>query len=124
MSKQGTQQGSEEKETQMKIVFVGDSGVGKTTMINSYLYQTPEKYTNPTVGTMFFTKLINFDNTKYSVQIWDTAGQERFRAMTPLCFKDANGVIMVCDLTDKASLMGLREWLAMIRDHAPEETCR
>lgn len=54
-------------------------------------------------------------------QIWDTAGQERFKSMTPLCFKDADGVVLVCDLTDKSSLMGLREWLKTVRDHAPEK---
>ena len=112
---------AEKREPQFKIVFVGDSGVGKTTMINSYLYETTEKYTNPTVGTMFFTKTLSIEGTVYTLQIWDTAGQERFRAMTPLCFKDANGVIMVCDLTDKGTLMGLREWVGMIKDHAPED---
>ena len=61
------------------------------------------------------------DGKQYNLQIWDTAGQERFKAMTPLCFKDADGVIMVCDLTDRGSLMGLRDWLRMIQDNAPED---
>jgi small GTP-binding protein len=96
-------------------------GVGKTTMIQSYLHQTPEKYTNPTVGSMFFAKSIIVDSKQHNLQIWDTAGQERFRAMTPLCFKDADGVIMVCDLTDKSTLMGLRDWLKIVQDNAPEQ---
>ena len=81
----------------------------------------PEKYTNPTVGSMFFAKSIMVDGKQHNLQIWDTAGQERFKAMTPLCFKDADGVIMVCDLTDKSTLMGLREWHRTIEDNAPEE---
>jgi GTPase SAR1 family protein len=44
--------------------------------------------------------------------------------MTPMFFKDAHGVIMVCDLTDRSSLMGLRDWLKLIRDHAPEHVGR
>ena len=89
-------------------------------MIQSYLHQLPEKYTNPTVGSMFFAKSMTVDGKQHNLQIWDTAGQERFKAMTPLSFKDADGVIMVCDLTDKSSLMGLRDWLRMINDNAPE----
>lgn len=56
------------------------------------------------------------------MQIWDTAGQERFKSMTPMFFRDAQGVLMVCDLTDKSTLFGLRDWLKIIKDHAPENT--
>lgn len=81
----------------------------------------PEKYTNPTVGSMFFSKSLQVDGKQNNLQIWDTAGQERFKAMTPICFRDADGVIMVCDLTDKSTLFGLREWVKNIQDNAPED---
>ena len=90
-------------------------------MIQSYLHQLPEKYTNPTVGAMYFAKTMVVDGKHYNLHIWDTAGQERFKAMTPQAFKDADGVIMVCDVTDRSSLMGLRDWLKMIQDNAPED---
>ena len=93
-------------------------------MIQSYLHQLPEKYTNPTVGSMFFQKTISIDGKSHSLQIWDTAGQERFKAMTPMSFKDADGVIMVFDVTDRGSLMGLRDWLTLIKENAPEEVGR
>ena len=88
-------------------------------MIQSYLYQLPEKYTNPTVGMMFFQKTLEIDQKEYQLQIWDTGGLERFKAMTQLCFKDASGIILVCDVTDKSSLSGLRDWLKMIQESAP-----
>ena len=115
---------------QLKIVLIGDSGVGKTTMIQSYITQMPEKFTNPTVGSMFFSKQLMVDGKESSLQvptnyqIWDTAGQERFKSMTPMIFRDAQGVLLVCDLTDKGSLFGLRDWLQIIKENAPPTVSR
>lgn len=112
---------------QIKIVLIGDSGVGKTTMIQSYISQMPEKFTNPTVGSMFLTKQLVVEGKQYNLQvtqlyqIWDTAGQERFKSMTPMFFRDAQGVLLVCDMTDKSSLFGLRDWHKSVKDHAPEQ---
>ncbi len=106
---------------QIKIVLIGDSGVGKTTMIQSYVNNTPEMFTNPTVGSMFFSKTLTINGKAYNLQIWDTAGQERFKSMTPMFFRDAHGVLLVCDLTDKGTLFGLRDWMRLINDHAPEK---
>ena len=70
---------------------------------------------------MFFMKQMTVNGKDCSLQIWDTAGQERFKSITPMFFKDAQGVLLVCDVTDKASLFGLRDWLKLIKDHAPEK---
>src|SRR3990167_672484 len=107
---------------QLKIVLLGDSGVGKTTMISSYISNTPEKFTNPTVGSMFFSKTLKVGPKLHSLQIWDTAGQERFKSMTQMHFQDAQGVLLVMDLTDKSTLYGLKDWHKMIKDRAPENT--
>lgn len=56
-------------EGQIKIVLIGDSGVGKTTMIQSYISQMPEKFTNPTVGSMFFSKQMVIDGKQHTVQV-------------------------------------------------------
>jgi GTPase SAR1 family protein len=53
----------------IKVVLIGDSGVGKTTMIQSYISQMPEKYTNPTIGSMFFTKHLVLDNKSFALQV-------------------------------------------------------
>ena len=107
---------------QLKIVLIGDSGVGKTTMISSYISNTPEKFTNPTVGSMFFSKTLKVGSKLHSLQIWDTAGQERFKSMTQMHFQDAQGVLLVFDLTEKSTLFGLRDWIKMVKDRAPENT--
>lgn len=110
-----------ETEPCLKIVLIGDGGVGKSTMIESYLNETTEKYTSPTIGSMFFRKQLLFEGKMRNLQIWDTAGQERFRAVTPMNYKDSDGILMVCDLTDKASLFGLQDWLKSVQDHAPRD---
>lgn len=97
--------------------------MGKTTIIQSYINNSPEKYTNPTVGAMFLSKNLTHEGVDYKLQIWDTAGQERYKSMAPISLKDADGIILVCDLTDKSSLYGCREWVSMIKDHAPENVC-
>ena len=121
MDRTGGSKDEKGQENQLKFVLIGDSGVGKTTMINSYISQTPEKFTNPTVGSMFFSKKLFVDGKEYNLQIWDTAGQERFKSMTPSFFRDAHGVLMVFDLTEKSTLIGLRDWSKMVKDHAPEK---
>ena len=77
MDRTGGSKDEKGQENQLKFVLIGDSGVGKTTMINSYISQTPEKFTNPTVGSMFFSKKLFVDGKEYNLQIWDTAGQEK-----------------------------------------------
>lgn len=68
---------------------------------------------------MFFCKKIVKENKNYELQIWDTAGQEKFRSITPLYFKDANGVVLVCDLTGKDSFNSLPDWLKMLKEQGP-----
>ena len=71
---------------QLKIVLIGDSGVGKTTMIQSYITQMPEKFTNPTVGSMFFSKQLMVDGKQSSLQvhtnyqIWERQAKNDSRA--------------------------------------------
>ncbi len=85
-----------------KIIFVGDSGVGKTSTINqfkdnSFNFQTPS-----TIGFGFtsFTYELE-DGSYFNFQIWDTAGQELYRTLTPQYFKDISGCVIMYDITDK-----------------------
>ena len=82
-----------------KIILVGNSGVGKTSMLkyfNNGERVFPEYNINaPTIGIDFITKTINQDNKRIKLQIWDTSGQERFKCITTAYFKGANGCIFV-----------------------------
>lgn len=73
---------------------------------------------------MFFCKKINKGDKTYELQIWDTAGQEKFRSITPLYFRDANGVILVCDLTSQSSFNSLREWVKLLEEQGPKKLAK
>jgi small GTP-binding protein len=105
----------------LKIVFLGDSGVGKTTILGRYIHRNFEQFTQPTVGTMFFCKKLVKGDKTYELQIWDTAGQEKFRSITPIYFRDANGVILVCDVTNPSSFNSLRDWNKLLDDQGPKD---
>lgn len=89
-----------------------------------YITRNYEQFTQPTVGSMFFCKKINKGDKTYELQIWDTAGQEKFRSITPLYFRDANGVILVCDLTSQSSFNSLREWVKLLEEQGPKKLAK
>ena len=92
-----------------KLILVGDSGVGKTCMINRYL----KKY-NPdvpaTLSTSYYTKLETINNCEIHFQIWDTVGQEQYRSLNTLFFKDANICIIVYDITREESFNNIKDY--------------
>lgn len=90
----------------LKIVLLGDSGVGKTALIERFVhnrYQTKESvwqiFIQLTIGIDFVGKNIHFQGQSYRLQLWDTAGQERYRSLIPSYLKDAMGAIFVFDIT-------------------------
>lgn len=105
---------------QLKIVFIGDSSVGKTTIIQRYISARFEACSQPTVGSMFFTKELEVNGKDFKLQIWDTAGQERFQSIAPLYFRDAHGVIVTFDVTNRDSFHNLSNWIQKLEDLGPE----
>ena len=94
-----------------KVVILGDTGVGKTSIIFRYLDKLCVN-TNPTIGAGFFTKIENADN-KYNIklEIWDTAGQERYHSITPLYYRNAYVSIIVYDISDPESFIKTKQWV-------------
>ena len=68
-------------------------------------------------------KPLNIDGEELKLQIWDTAGQERYRTVTKSFYKNANGVLLVFDLTHKETFYNLDEWIKMIEENAPNDIC-
>ena len=92
-----------------KIIFLGESGVGKTSIISRYMknYQSsPEN----TLAAISINKNIKIDNLEVELQIWDTAGQEQYRSITSLFYKDALICILVYDVTKKTSFIQVKEY--------------
>lgn len=98
-----------------KLVVIGDSGVGKTGIINQYLHQTFSSDAKATVGVEFGTKKICVDGHFIKAQIWDTAGQERYRSITNAYYKGAKAAVIVYDITNRDSFVNVERWLKEIR---------
>ena len=105
-----------------KVVLVGESGVGKTSIITKFIDDTFQEDQQSTTGGTFSTKSVICDGGKIlKFEIWDTAGQERYRALTKMFYKDANAAIMVYDITRKDSFEELKNyWSEQIKESSPE----
>jgi len=103
----------------VKILVVGDSGVGKTSILNQYCYSKFDTAVNPTVGCDFCLKVLtNFQGKSLRLQLWDIAGQDRFTAVSKLYVKGALGCIIVADITNPDSLTGALRWKEVIEENA------
>jgi small GTP-binding protein len=103
----------------IKIALVGESGVGKTSIILRYTSDTFRSNFIPTVSASFSTKLINYKkyNKQIKFEIWDTLGQEKFRSMNRIFYKDVQAVVLTYDITRKESFIQIKEyWLSEIKD--------
>ena len=102
----------------LKIVILGDSGVGKTTLLQQYVHQKASANTKPTIGADFSKKEIQIDGQVVSLQIWDTAGQEKFQSLGFAFYRGADCCALTFDLTNPASFDALNKWKEGFIDNA------
>lgn len=103
-----------------KTIIVGDSGVGKTTLLYKYLYGEYISQYSSTIGVNYVSKKIVITNdTKIKIQIWDTAGQERFRSIIRSYFRNASGCIVVYDVTNATSFENCSYWITKVINENP-----
>lgn len=103
----------------LKVVFVGDTKVGKSCILSRFVNGTFERDIPATIGAAFFTKVLTTPTGEVRLHLWDTAGQEKFRSLTPMYYRSAAVAVLVYDVTSKESLEGLEAWAAEIADKAP-----
>ena len=104
----------------IKLLLIGDSGVGKSCLLLRY---SEEQFTSSfitTIGIDFKIKPIIIDDAKAKLQIWDTAGQERFRTITTAYYRGAMGIILVYDVSDEVSFQNVNNWMRQIEQNAAE----
>ena len=101
---------SKVKKNIIKIILLGESGVGKTCLIQSFIGKEFSNTTS-TFSFEYMNKEIVKDNIKYNIHIWDTAGQERFRSLSKIFIKDSQIVILVYDITNQKSFDELPFWV-------------
>jgi small GTP-binding protein len=115
--------GEAKEQTTYKVVILGDSRVGKTSIITRQMLGYQPAIQNPTIGCHCSEIHVVLDNKDTTLQVWDTAGQEMYRALVPVYLRGANVAILVYDITDHASFVSLRQWYEVLVDVVPTGTC-
>ncbi|KAK9993794.1 hypothetical protein SO802_023497 [Lithocarpus litseifolius] len=106
-----------------KLLLIGDSGVGKSTLLLSFTSNTFEDL-SPTIGVDFKVKHVSLGGKKLKLAIWDTAGQERFRTLTSSYYRGAQGIIMVYDVTRRETFTNLSDiWAKEIDLYSTNQDC-
>ncbi|TPX66443.1 hypothetical protein SpCBS45565_g04443 [Spizellomyces sp. 'palustris'] len=102
----------------IKVVLIGDSGVGKSNLLGRFTRNEFNLESKSTIGVEFATRSINVDGKVIKAQIWDTAGQERYRAITSAYYRGAVGALLVYDIAKQQTYENVNRWLKELRDHA------
>jgi Ras-related protein Rab-22 len=121
----------------IKVVLLGESGVGKSSLFCRYVYNSFHPFVEPTIGAAFCTRTVvihdedeecNNDNDKTKkthnvhLNIWDTAGQERYEALSSMYFRNAGAAILVYDITRIHSFQAMQRWMRQVKEHTPSTT--
>ena len=107
---------------QFKILFLGDSEVGKTSILVRYAEGKFESNGLPTLGVDLIYKYIKIDNKSIRLDLWDTAGEERFRNIASNHYKGANGIIFVFDITKYETFKKLRSWIEDVKENVSPDS--
>jgi Ras-related protein Rab-11A len=117
----------EKKAIPCKVVLIGESGVGKTSIISRYMTDSFSSTLGSTPGANFTTKTVFLKNENQSIkfEIWDTAGQERYRALAKVFYKNAAVCVLVYDITRKTSFNELKNyWYKEIKENAQKDVSK
>jgi len=98
------------KRTLLKVIVLGDCGVGKTSLMNRYVQNSFSDQYKATIGADFMTKEVAVDDRTVTLQIWDTAGQERFRSLGVAFYRGADCCVFVYDVNETKSFENLNNW--------------
>lgn len=101
---------SSRKKTLLKVIILGDSGVGKTSLMNQFVNKKFSNQYKATIGADFLTKEVMVDNRMVTLQIWDTAGQERFQSLGVAFYRGADCCVLVYDVTVPTTFKTLDSW--------------
>jgi small GTP-binding protein len=108
-----------------KVVLLGKSGVGKTSIINRYISNSFKDSVMSTPGANFTVKKVEFPEEKEKIkfEIWDTAGQEKYKSLAKVFYNNASSCILVYDITSKPSFEDIKNyWVPELRENVPQNT--
>ncbi|CAG5124122.1 unnamed protein product [Candidula unifasciata] len=105
----------------VKVCLLGESGVGKSSIVMRFVTEKFKKALESTIGASFMTKTIYVDESTYKFQIWDTAGQEKYRALAPMYYRGSAAAIIVYDVTRETSFHAVKSWVQELQRHGPSK---
>lgn len=103
-----------------KVLIVGESGVGKSSILLRFCEEPFVESYISTIGVDFKIKTLHINGKTYRLQIWDTAGQERFKTITSSYYRGSHGILLVYDVTDINSFKALSTWCEEIKKHVSD----
>lgn len=98
----------------IKCVILGDSGIGKTSIIKQFHHKNFDKFNETTLGAIFWEINFNYNDNKVKLNFWDTAGQERYNSLIPMYVRDCDIVVLTFDLTNSETLKSLKKWYQFV----------
>eukprot|EP00164_Ancoracysta_twista_P002042 GFYU01002690.1.p1 GENE.GFYU01002690.1~~GFYU01002690.1.p1 ORF type:complete len:204 (-),score=42.57 GFYU01002690.1:416-1027(-) len=104
---------------EVKVVLLGDSGVGKSSLVLRFVANHFKNYSESTIGASFLSKTIFVDDAAIKYQIWDTAGQEKYHSLAPMYYRGAAAAIVVYDISRAASFKTLQNWVKELKQMGP-----
>lgn len=104
----------------VKILMLGESGVGKSSILNRFVENKFSTNFITTLGVEYKHKSVAINDKKVFLQVWDTAGQEKFRTITPVYYRKVDGVVMVYDITDENSFESINYWMKNLYENADQ----
>jgi len=108
---------------QFRLILIGDSTVGKSSLLKYFTDGKFAEVSDPTVGVDFFARLIELKNgPRIKLQLWDTAGQERFRSITKSYYRNSVGALLVYDVCNRASFEHIPHWMTDAKRHIEPHT--
>ncbi|XP_041102111.1 ras-related protein Rab-31-like [Polyodon spathula] len=106
---------------ELKVCLLGDTGVGKSSIVCRFVQDHFDHNICPTIGASFLTKTVPCGNELHKFLIWDTAGQERFHSLAPMYYRGSAAAVIVYDITKLDSFITLKKWVKELKEHGPED---
>ncbi len=103
---------------QFKVVLLGESAVGKSSLVLRFVKREFHEYQESTIGAAFLTQTVQIDDTTVKFEIWDAAGQERYHSLAPMYYRGAQAALIVYDITSKDSFMKAQNWVRELQRQA------
>ena len=109
------------KKNEMKAILLGNSGVGKTNLINTSMGKSFDDMSQTTTAATYSEKEIKIGKESYYLNLWDTAGQEKYQSVTKIFLKKSEIVVFVYDITDENSFKDLEKWIELTEEMIDNE---